>query len=161
MEFSQYWIFAACCLVVVAFLVRLLLRERVSLQHSLAFLLFMLGVVLTAVFPSVTSHLGQLMGFTLPSNFFFAILIGVLLMLHLGTVIALSRLESRTIALTQDLGLLQEQMARVSGEPRFQGSPMGEPLSQGAGTTAPATPGNTGKADVKAAAPVVVPGTRA
>ncbi len=115
MEVERYWIFAICCLVIVGFLVRLLLRERVSLQHSLAFLLFMLGVVVTAVFPAVTSRVGRLMGFALPSNFFFAILIGVLVLLHLGTVIALSRLESRTIALTQELGLVQEQMARLSG----------------------------------------------
>jgi len=127
MEVERYWIFAICCLVIVGFLVRLLLRERVSLQHSLAFLLFMLGVVVTAVFPAVTSRVGQLMGFALPSNFFFAILIGVLVLLHLGTVIALSRLESRTIALTQELGLMQEQMARHSGEPRFQGLPAGDP----------------------------------
>jgi len=129
-EFERYWVFAACCAVVVAFLVRLLLRERVSLQHSLAFLLFMLGVVISAIFPSVTSRLGQLMGFTLPSNFFFAILIGVLVLLHLGTVIALSRLESRTIVLTQELGLVQEQIARMAGGPRFQGLPTGEPPSE-------------------------------
>jgi hypothetical protein len=155
MEFSRYWIFAACCTVVVAFLVRLLLRERVSLQHSLAFLLFMLGVLVTAAFPSVTSRLGMLMGFTLPSNFFFAILIGVLVLLHLGTVVALSRLETRTIALTQELGLMQEQMARISGVPRFQGIPAGETQTQAART---ATDRGT-DADVKAPAPV--PGTRA
>ncbi|HEY4184293.1 MAG TPA: DUF2304 domain-containing protein [Polyangia bacterium] len=118
MEFERYWIFAACCAVLVGFLVRLLLRERVSLQHSLAFLLFMLGVVITAVFPSLTYRLGHLMGFALPSNFFFAILIGVLVLLHLGTVIALSRLESRTIALTQDLGLVQEQLTRMTAAER-------------------------------------------
>ena len=115
MQFERYWIFAICCAVVVAMLLRLLLRERVSLQHSLAFLLFMLGALVTAIFPSLTYRLGRLMGFALPSNFFFAILIGVLFMLHLGTVIALSRLESRTIALTQELGLVQEQMAQLSG----------------------------------------------
>lgn len=157
MEFSRYWIFAACCTVVVGFLVRLLLRERVSLQHSLAFLLFMMGVLITAAFPSVTSRLGRLMGFTLPSNFFFAILIGVLVLLHLGTVIALSRLEARTIALTQELGLVQEQMARMSGAPRFQGVPVGEPPAQPAGSTTTGEP----KAEVKGAAAVPLPGTRA
>ena len=161
MEFSRYWIFAACCTVVVAFLIRLLLRERVSLQHSLAFLLFMLGVLVTAAFPSVTSRLGLLMGFTLPSNFFFAILIGVLVLLHLGTVVALSRLEARTIALTQELGLVQEQMARMSGAPRFQGVPVAESLQPAATTTTggaqpPAkaeAEGTTGR--------VPLPGTRA
>jgi hypothetical protein len=125
MEFERYWIFAACCAVVVAFLVRLLLRERVALQHSLAFLLFMLGLVTVAVFPGLTSRMAQLMGFTLASNFFFAALIGVLVLLHLGTVIALSKLESRTVALTQEIGLMQEQLARLTPQAsRFPSGPL-------------------------------------
>jgi hypothetical protein len=112
---EQYWVFVIGCLIVIGFLVRLLLRERVSLQHSLAFLVFMLGVVVVALFPSLTARLGGLLGFDLPSNFFFALLIGVLILLHVGTVIALSRLEARTIALTQELGLMQEQLSKLTG----------------------------------------------
>lgn len=115
MAVEQYWTFVVSCLIVIGFLVRLLLRERVSLQHSLAFLVFMLGVVVVALFPSLTVRLGGLMGFDLPSNFFFALLIGVLILLHVGTVIALSRLEARTIALTQELGLMQEQLSKLTG----------------------------------------------
>jgi hypothetical protein len=115
--FERYWIFAACCVAVIGFLVRLLLRERVSLQHSLAFLVFMLGVLVVAVFPSLTVRLGRMMGFDLPSNFFFAVLIGVLVLLHVGTIIALSRLEARTIVLTQELGLIHEQMSKLTGVP--------------------------------------------
>jgi hypothetical protein len=134
MEFERYWIFAACCFVVVAFLVRLLLRERVALQHSLAFLLFMLGLVTAAVFPSLTTRLAQLMGFTLASNFFFAALIGVLVLLHLGTVIALSKLESRTVALTQEIGLMQEQLARLTPNvPRFPAGPLPDGESSNSG----------------------------
>lgn len=154
MEVERYWIFAVCCLIIVGLLVRLLLRERVSLQHSLAFLLFMLGVVVTAVFPAFTSRLAQLMGFALPSNFFFAILIGVLVLLHLGTVIALSRLEARTIALTQDLGLVQEQIARFTGGPRFQGSPAADASVQGAQA---AESSGENEVDVNRASPATAP----
>src|SRR3569623_1911986 len=155
MQFERYWIFAICCAVVVAMLLRLLLRERVSLQHSLAFLLFMLGALVTAIFPSLTYRLGRLMGFALPSNFFFAILIGVLVMLHLGTVIALSRLEARTIALTQELGLVQEQVARLSGvQPHRGGEAAGRVLRHaaepgsgaGAGLASPVAGGDAGAA---------------
>ena len=139
MEFERYWIFAACCAVVVAFLVRLLLRERVALQHSLAFLLFMLGLVTVAVFPGLTNRVAQLMGFTLASNFFFAALIGVLVLLHLGTVIALSKLESRTVALTQEIGLMQEQLARLTPNvARFPVGPLpDEELSNSGKVAAP------------------------
>ena len=114
MLFERYWIFVACGLLVVALVVRLLLRERVALQHSLAFLLFMVGMLTVAVFPSLTSSLSRLMGFDLPSNFFFAVLIAVLVLLHVGTVVTLSRLETRTIVLTQELGLMQEQLGRMN-----------------------------------------------
>jgi len=139
MEFERYWIFAACCAVVVVFLVRLLLRERVALQHSLAFLLFMLGLVTVAVFPGLTNRVAQLMGFTLASNFFFAALIGVLVLLHLGTVISLSKLESRTVALTQEIGLMQEQLARLTpSAARFPaGPPPDEVLSNSGKVAAP------------------------
>jgi hypothetical protein len=139
MEFERYWIFAACCALVAAFLVRLLLRERVALQHSLAFLLFMLGLVTVAVFPGATNRVAQLMGFTLASNFFFAALIGVLVLLHLGTVIALSKLESRTVALTQEIGLMQEQLARLQPQvSRFPTGPLpDEELSTSGKVAAP------------------------
>jgi len=136
MVFERYWLFAICCAVVVMFVVRLLLRERVALQHSLAFLVFMLGLLVTAVFPSLTSILGRLMGFDLPSNFFFAILIGVLVLLHLGTIIALSKLESRTIALIQEFGLMQEQIARMSSSDKSRTDAPG-PLSYGPDSSQP------------------------
>lgn len=140
--FERYWIFAACCAVVVAFLVRLLLRERVALQHSLAFLVFMLGLVTAAVFPALTTRLAQLMGFTLASNFFFASLIGVLVLLHLGTVISLSKLESRTVALTQELGLVQEQLSRLTPNvQRFPTGPLPDERLSNSGRVASDAPG--------------------
>jgi hypothetical protein len=146
MLFERYWIFVASGLLVVALVVRLLLRERVSLQHSLAFLLFMVGMLIVAAFPSLTGRLSRLMGFDLPSNFFFAVLIAVLVLLHVGTVIALSRLETRTIALTQELGLIREQLGRVNagaagraagGVADRPAAPPPEPLGQSATPSIP------------------------
>jgi hypothetical protein len=113
MEVERYWIFALMCAVVVGLVLRLVLRETVTLQHSLAFLALTSLILLAAILPTQTTRLASFLGFVLPSNFFFAFLIGALVVLHLGTLIALSRLEARTIALTQDLGLLQERLSRV------------------------------------------------
>lgn len=112
--FERYWLFAASCLLVAAFLVRLLLRERITLQSSLAFLLFLLAMLAMALFPNATGQLAHAMGFSLPSNFFFTVTIGVLVVQHVGTIVALSRLELRSIALTQELALLQEQLGRLN-----------------------------------------------
>ena len=113
MEVERYWLFALICAVVVGLVLRLVLRETVTLQHSLAFLALTSFILLAAILPSQTTRLASFLGFVLPSNFFFAFLIGALVVLHLGTLIALSRLEARTIALTQDLGLLQERLSRI------------------------------------------------
>jgi hypothetical protein len=117
MEFERYWLFAVLCALVVGFVLRLVLRETVTLQHSLAFLGLMSLILLSALLPSYTTRLSTFLGFVLPSNFFFAVLIGALVLLHLGTLIALSRLEARTIALIQDLGLLHERLARAEKAP--------------------------------------------
>jgi hypothetical protein len=116
MVFERYWLFALCCAVVLAFVIRLVLRERLALQHSLAFLALMTLILGFAVFPSFSAHVATVMGFTLQSNFFFAVLIGVLILLHLSSILTISKLEARTVTLTQELGLIHEQLSRSARE---------------------------------------------
>jgi hypothetical protein len=68
------------------------------------------------VVPNLTSSIAHAMGFTLPSNFFFAIATGALALLHVHTLVTLSRTELRSITLTQELGLLREKLDRVAQE---------------------------------------------
>ena len=77
-----------------------------------------------------------------------------------SSVIALSRLESRTIALIQDLGLLQEQMARMTDAPRFEGARPAAGASA-AGAAEAAVSGGRPHRDVEPApSPVAAPPTR-
>jgi hypothetical protein len=109
---ERYWIFATICLLVGLVLIRLIFRERVTLQGSLFYFLFLLAMMAFALFPESTAWLSHRMGFTLPSNFLFAVTLGSLALLHLGALITLSRVELRTIALTQELGILKEMLTR-------------------------------------------------
>ena len=111
---GQYWLFAAFCLCVTLVMFRLILRERMLLQGSLSFF-FVLGLLIfAALFPDVTNALSMAMGFSLTSNFFFAIGIGGLGVVHLTTLAALARYEQRSTTLTQELALLREQVERLS-----------------------------------------------
>jgi hypothetical protein len=115
---SRYWLFAALCFGLALFIVRLITRERVTLQGSLAFLALLGALAAAALFPELDARLASAMGFTLVSNWFFALAIAGLSLLHLAAQVQLSRVELRSVALTQELGLLQERLDRLSQQER-------------------------------------------
>jgi hypothetical protein len=128
---EQYWLFAAFCCVVATLLLRLVLRKRITIQSSLWVFFSLAALVVLAVVPNLTSSIAHAMGFTLPSNFFFAIATGALALLHVHTLVTLSRTELRSITLTQELGLLREKLDRVAREedaapPAIGGPPAGQ-----------------------------------
>lgn len=111
---EQYWLFAAFCCVVATLLLRLVLRKRITIQSSLWVFFSLAALVVLAVVPDLTSSIAHAMGFALPSNFFFAIATGALALLHVHTLVTLSRTELRSITLTQELGLLREKLDRIA-----------------------------------------------
>jgi hypothetical protein len=113
-QIEQHWIFAGFCAGVVLLLVRLIVRERVTLQSSLAFLWLLVAMLLVAMFPQAAFWLAAKMGFALPSNFLFAMGIAALALINVATLVTLSRVELRSIALTQELALLEEKLDRLA-----------------------------------------------
>jgi hypothetical protein len=114
-QIEEHWVFAGFCVAVMLLLVRLIVRERVTLQSSLALLGLLAAMLAMAIFPELLFWLAARMGFALPSNFLFAMGIAALVLLNVATLVTLSRVELRSIALTQELGLLQEKLDRVAG----------------------------------------------
>jgi hypothetical protein len=112
-ELMKYWAFAAVCLLVALVLVRLVLRERLMLQGSMSYLSFLGLIGLMAIFPDETRMVSRAMGFTLLSNFFFALSIGVLALLHLRALVTISKVHMRSVALTQELAIVQERLDRA------------------------------------------------
>ena len=109
---DDYLIFALACLGIVLVLLRLLLRERITLQGSMSYLAFLSLLGVMAVFPGVTTRVAHALGFTLMSNFLFCTAIAALAVLHLRTLVTLSRVQLRSIALTQELAILSEKIDR-------------------------------------------------
>ncbi len=117
-DVEQHWLFASLCILTGLFLVRLLLSERVTLQASLSFLVLLgLGAGM-ALFPGVIGWMASWLGFALPSNFFFAACLFALMVLHLHSLIMNSRVALRSVALTQELAILQERIDRLQAELR-------------------------------------------
>ena len=110
---ENYWVFGAVCLVIALVLLRLVFRERITLQGSMSFLGFLIFLGLMAVFPRTTQKLSSALGFTLMSNFFFCAAIAALAILHLRALVTLSKVHVRSIVLTQELAILQEKIDRI------------------------------------------------
>ena len=110
---ENYWMFGAVCLAIALVLLRLLFRERITLQGSMSYLAFLVFLGLMAVFPSVTQRISSKLGFTLMSNFFFCAAIAALAILHLRALVTLSRVHTRSIVITQELAILQEKLDRL------------------------------------------------
>ena len=109
---EEYWVFALACLAIGLVLMRLLFRERVTLQGSMSFLAFLGVLGLLALFPSVTAKIATALGFTLMSNFLFCTAIAALAILHLRSLVTISKLQLRSISLTQELAIVQERLER-------------------------------------------------
>ena len=118
---ENYWMFGAVCLVIALVLLRLLFRERVTLQGSMSYLAFLVFLGLMAAFPNVTQKISMKLGFTLMSNFFFCAAIAALAVLHLRALVTLSKVHTRSIVLTQELAILQEKLERLE---RQQAQPL-------------------------------------
>jgi hypothetical protein len=108
------WVFAAVCLVIAVVLMRLILRERITLQGSMSYLVFLVLLGGMAVFPDATGWVAHALGFSTLANFFFCTAIAALAILHLRALITLSRVHLRSIALTQELAILQERLERIA-----------------------------------------------
>jgi len=106
------WVFAAACLVIAIVLLRLILRERITLQGSMSYLAFVVVIGAMAVFPDQAGQLAHALGFYSLANFFFCTCIAALAILHLRALVTLSRVHLRTIVLTQEVAILQEKLER-------------------------------------------------
>jgi hypothetical protein len=106
-------VFAGVCLVIALVLLRLILRERITLQGSMSYLAFVIVIGGMAVFPDLSGRLAHALGFSTLANFFFCTAIAALSILHLRALVTLSRVGLRSVVLTQELAILQEKLERL------------------------------------------------
>jgi hypothetical protein len=115
---SGTWVFAAACFLIALVLFRLLLRERITLQGSMSYLSFLVVLGVIGLFPAQATKVANYLGFTLLSNFLFCTAIAMLAILHLRALVTLSRVQLRSVALTQELAILSEKIDRVEASQR-------------------------------------------
>jgi hypothetical protein len=111
---ERYGVFSVICFAYAVAIFWMLFRKRVTLQSSLMYLLLMLGLGVSFVVLRFVPDMITLLGFVLPSNLFFSVAIATLAFLHLSGLVAMSRLEERSMTLVQEVALLQEQIDRIN-----------------------------------------------
>lgn len=111
------WVFAGVCLVIALVLARLIIRERVTLQGSMSYVAFLAVLGAMAVFPDATGWVAHKLGFSTLANFFFCTAIAALAILHLRALVTISKIQLRSIALTQELAIVQEKLDRALARP--------------------------------------------
>ncbi len=113
-QIERYWLFTSFVLVIAVMLMRLVLRERITLQSSLSFLTVLVAMIALSIFPDLTWWLTTKLRFTLASNLIFAVSLGALGLLHVFTLVTLARVELRSQTSVQELALLEEKIVRLS-----------------------------------------------
>lgn len=111
------WVFAGVCLVIALVLARLIIRERVTLQGSMSYVAFLAVLGAMAAFPDATGWVAHKLGFSTLANFFFCTAIAALAILHLRALVTISKIQLRSIALTQELAIVQEKLDRALARP--------------------------------------------
>jgi hypothetical protein len=79
----------------------------------MSYLAFLVVLGSMAIFPDATGWVAHKLGFFTLANFFFCTAIAALSILHLRALVTLSRVHLRSIALTQELAIVQEKLDRV------------------------------------------------
>jgi hypothetical protein len=99
-----------------AWVVRLIRRQRLSVRDSLAWLLTTTLAIVVTVFPEVLVTASRLLGIHVPSNAFFAGGILYLAVNVLASTLALSDNAARTRRLTQECALLRAELELLRSE---------------------------------------------
>lgn len=88
-------------------------KQKIELKYTLLWLLLSFISILLSIFPKITYKMSQILGIETPVNTLFLIgIIGSLLIIFSLTV-ALSRNSSRIKDLTQELGILKEELLEL------------------------------------------------
>jgi len=94
-------------------IIYLLKRRALSLKYSLLWLFSGLMMLITSIFPGILSFVARKLGFQLPSNALFALVLGFLIMILLSITSIVSRQAEKIRKLTQASALLEKRVREM------------------------------------------------
>lgn len=104
---------AAACILLVAYVVRLIVSGRLQLKYSLLWLASVLVLLLSALFPQPLCFLSSTMGFATPSNFIFVLGFVFVILIMLSLSLNASKQADAIKNLTQRVALLEKDIESI------------------------------------------------
>lgn len=95
----------ACSLLVFIFIAVKIRREELSIASSVFWFLFMVSLLLLAIFPQIAYFLSSLCNIESPSNFVFLYVIAVLLIRSFLDTVEITKLHAKVNTLVQEKAL--------------------------------------------------------
>lgn len=111
-DLGPYLLGVAAAVLATAFVVELLRRGILKEKFAALWLLVTGALLVMAIFPSLVQWAATLLGVQLPANLLFFMAAVVLLLVSVQLSYEVSKLESRTRRLAEDLALLREEVRR-------------------------------------------------
>lgn len=97
----------------VAFVVEMLRRGILREKYAALWLLVSSGILVLAVFPALLNRLAAFVGIAVPSNLLFLLAAVLLLVVSVQLSYEVSRVESRTRRLAEEVALLRYEVMRI------------------------------------------------
>ena len=94
-------------------LVNMIRRRTLELRYALLWLVMGVGVLIFACFPGLTKYLAGLLGIGTPINMLFFAGFCFALAIIFSLTVALSRMANQVKTLTQEMALLEQEMAEL------------------------------------------------
>ena len=110
MSFILQAVVAVFCVVMLAYVVILVARERLLLKYSLLWLVLCIALLFVALFPQVLFGLSEALGFEAPSNFIFFVGFFCLMAIVLSLSVIASKQTLKIKNLTQRIALIEYEL---------------------------------------------------
>ncbi len=113
----QRGIAVAVTLALLVVIFELVRRKRLSERYAILWLVAAVTLLVLAAWKGLLTSLSHDVGISYPPSALFAVAIGLIVVILLHFSLAVSRLSDQNKMLAQRLGLLQQRLDRVEGQP--------------------------------------------
>lgn len=96
------------CVVLIAIIVRLVQKNRITIKYSLVWMFAILSILIGALVPGLLPWVADLLGFETLPNLIFALMIGIIIIVCMILTIIVSGQKEKIRILTQEISLLKE-----------------------------------------------------
>ena len=104
---------AAACILLAAYVIKLIVGGKLQLKYSLLWLALALVLVLSALFPQPLCYLSSVMVFATPSNFIFVLGFVFIILIMLSLSLIASKQADAIKNLTQRVALLEKDIENI------------------------------------------------